>query len=391
MPWSVSAVEDERVRFVSRWLDREWSFAELCRQFGVSRKTGYKLLKRRQGDDPGWFRDRRRVARDRPHALSEEMAERLLRARGAHPTWGPRKLRDWLRGKHPHTLWPAPSTIGALLKRAGLTVPRRRRQHTPPCAEPFAACDGPNRVWTADLKGWFRTHDGARCYPFTLQDAYSRFLLRCQALAQTDQEALQPLFEAAFREFGLPAAIRTDNGPPFACVGLGGLTRLSIWWIKLGIIPERIDPGRPEQNGRHERFHRTLSEASRPAQATRRQQQHAFDRFTWEYNTERPHEALSGSTPSSVYTPSARRYPLRLAAMEYPHEMIVRRVRRSGEIKWLNRAIYVSQALAGELVGLHPVDEHSWRLYFGPVELAVLDTRKWKLLRPAHRRRPRPR
>jgi len=391
MPWNVRGVQEERVRFVAKWLEKDWSFAELCRQFHVSRKTGYKWLKRRESRDPQWFRDRPRVAGRRPHALTDAMAQRLLSARRAHPTWGPRKLRDWLRGKHPRIVWPALSTIGALLKREGLTVPRRRRQQAPPCTQPFAACDGPNSVWTADLKGWFRTRDGARCYPFTLQDAYSRFLLRCQALAYTDAGALQPLFEAAFREFGLPAAIRTDNGPPFASTGLAGLTPLSIWWVRLGIIPQRIEPGHPEQNGRHERFHRTLSEATRAPQATRRQQQRAFDRFTWEYNTERPHEALWGSTPSCVYTPSARRCPLRLAAIEYPPEMLVRRVRSSGEIKWRNRAIYLSQALAGELVGLQALDEQRWRLYFGPVELAVLDARKWKLVRPTRRRRPRPR
>jgi putative transposase len=391
MPWDVRGVEEERVRFISQWREHEWSFAELCRQFGVSRKTGYKWRRRREGNDPGWFRDRSRATRSLPHALKEPMVQRLLQARRAHPTWGAGKLRDWLQAKHPRTRFPAKSSIGELLKREGLTVRRRRRQHTPPCSQPFASCDAPNAVWTADLKGWFCTQDGVRCHPFTLQDAYSRFLLRCQALLRTDAEALQPLFEAAFRQFGLPCAIRTDNGPPFASVGLGGLAPLSIWWVKLGIVPERIQPGHPEQNGRHERLHRTLSEATRPPQPNRTQQQRAFDRFTREYNSERPHEALCAATPASVYTPSARRYPLRLVEMDYPPEMTVRRVRRSGEIKWRGRTIYLSQALAGERVGLQPVDEQVWRLHFGPVELALLDERRWKVVRPKRRRRPRPR
>jgi len=391
MPWKVSGVEEERVSFACKWQQGEWSLATLCREFGVSRKTGYKWLKRRERREPAWFEDRPRTAQVRPHALSEALAQRLLQARRQHPTWGPRKLRDLLERKHPRTRWPTPSTIGALLKREGLTVPQRRRQHTPPCSQPFASCHGPNAVWTADLKGWFCTQDGVRCYPFTLQDAYSRFLLRCQALVRTDAQALQPLFEAAFRQFGLPQAIRTDNGPPFASVGLGGLTPLSIWWVKLGIIPQRIEPGRPEQNGRHERFHRTLSEATRAPQANRRQQQRAFDRFTQEYNAERPHEALSGCTPGSVYMPSAGRYPLRLLEITYPPEMVVRRVRHNGEIRWRSRTIYVSQALAGEFVGARAVDDHSWRVYFGPLELALLDTRKGKLVRPTRRRRARPR
>lgn len=391
MPWDARSVEEERVRFLAKWRERDWSFAQLCREFGVSRKTGYKFLQRHQSADPEWFRDRPRVAARRRHTLSEERAEQVLKVRRDHATWGPRKVRDWLKRTYPQMRWPAASTIGEIFKREGLTVPRRRRQRTPPSSQPAAPCQGPNAVWTADLKGWFRTQDGRPCYPFTLMDAYSRFLLRCQALGRTDQGALQPLFEAAFREFGLPLAIRTDNGPPFASTGLGGLTPLSIWWIKLGIQPERIAPGHPEQNGRHERFHRTLSEATRPAQANRRAQQRCFDRFTQEYNSERPHQALSGETPGSVYTVSLRRYPLRLAPMTYPAEMVVRRVRRSGEIKWQNRTLYLSQALAGERVGLERVGPDTWRVYFGPVELALLDARRRKLRRPKPRRRPRPR
>jgi len=390
MPWTVRRVEEERVRFVALWREREWSFARLCRAFEVSRKTGYKWIARDSGRDPEWFRDRPRLAHHRPHALSEELAERLLQVRRAHPSWGPRKVLAWLGTRDPHTPFPAPSTVGDLFKREGLSVPRRLRRHTPPCTQPFAACEGPNAVWTADLKGWFRTQDGLPCYPFTLVDAHSRFLLRCQALARTDEKTLQPLFEAAFRQFGLPLAIRTDNGPPFASVGLGGLTALSIGWIKLGIIPQRIEPGHPEQNGRHERFHRTLTEATRPPQANRRAQQRAFDRFAGEYNTERPHEALGGKTPQHVYTPSPRPYPLRLRPTAYPAEMIVRRVRHNGETKWRGHLIYVSQALAGEPIGLAPVEKHRWRVSFGPVELAMLDTRKWKLLRPKRRRKPRP-
>lgn len=390
MPWKASCVEEQRVRFVAAWEQEHWSFAGLCREFGISRKTGYKFLRRSQAKDSDWFTDRPRTPRSRPHALSDDMARRLVQARSARPTWGPRKLRAWLVNNDPHTRWPAPSTIGALLKSEGLTVRRRRRQYAPPCQRPLAACQGPNAVWTADLKGWFHTQDGQRCHAFTLCDAYSRFLLRCQALKCADCSTVRPLFDAAFRQFGLPVVIRTDNGPPFASTGLGGLTELSIWWVKLGILPERIDPGHPEQNGRHERLHRTLEEAINPARANRKQQQKAFDDFRKQYNEERPHEALGQCTPASLYTPSDRPYRPRATAVEYPQQMLVRRVRHSGEIKWRNRAVYVSQALAGELVGLSQVDDRYWNVHFGPVSLGLLDTVKGHILRPKRHRKPKP-
>lgn len=392
MPWEVTCVMDRRVEFIGDWLKREWSMAELCRSYGVSRKTGYKFVTRCHQHGAAGLGDHPRAPHHHPHEVLPHIQAAILEARCAHPTWGPRKLLAWLTRHDPATHWPCASTIGDLLHREGLTVPPRRSHRTPPYSQPFAHCGAPNAVWCTDFKGWFRTGDGKPCYPFTLSDAYSRFLLRCQALARSDDRAVRPLFEAAFREYGMPAAIRTDNGPPFASTGLGGLSRLSVWWVKLGIMPERIATGHPEQNGRHERLHRTLKEeATVPPQATRRAQQRAFDGFRHTYNHERPHEALGYAVPASYYMmPSGRAYPRRLAPMEYPDEVEVRHVRHNGEIRWQGELIYVSEVLAGAFVGLAPLDDRFRRLCFGPLELARLDCHNNQLIIPKPARKPKP-
>ena len=383
MPWQVTDVLDQRRQFVKEWFGQECSRAELCRRYGISRKTGYELMDRFQQQGLLGLQDRSRAPRSNSRAVTQERQECIIAARLEHPTWGARKLYAWLKQQCLDINWPCPSTIGDLLHREGLTVARRRCRRTPPYTQPFAGCEAPNAVWCADFKGWFRTGDGQPCYPFTLSDAYSRFLLRCQALPRADYTAVQPLFDAAFREFGLPVAIRTDNGPPFAARGLGALSRLSVWWVKLGILPERIAPGHPEQNGRHERMHGTLKrDAATPPRATRRAQQHGFDRFRHVYNCERPHEALDQHTPASCYQPSTRRYPCGRPGVTYPDDAELRRVRHNGEIRWRCQLLYVSELLAGELVGLQPIDDRYWRLSFGPLELAVVDNHCHRLIVP---------
>jgi hypothetical protein len=245
-------------------------------------------------------------------------------------------------------------------------------------------------VWCADFKGWFRTGDGKRCEPLTITDGYSRYVLACRVLLRTTQACVRPLFEVAFRQYGLPWAIRTDNGTPFASTALAGLSRLAVWWIKLGIHPERIDPGHPEQNGRHERFHRTLKEeAITPPKATALDQQQAFDIFCQEYNTDRPHQALADQTPDSLYKPSLRPYPARLPKIAYPDRMIVRKVRPAGSIRWQGEEIYISETLVGEPVALEQIDEQRFQLYYGHLKLAVLDDAKKKLIRPPFTKRKR--
>lgn len=246
MPWKETCRMEERMKFISHHLAGELSMAALCREFGISRKTGYKLVRRFRDDPATGLQDRSRAPHHHPNAVSARAEEAIVAARRRHPTWGPKKLRAWLRHREPSVRWPAASTIGEILRRRGLSVPRRRSRKTVVYTEPFVGCDCPNAVWSADFKGWFRTGDGVRCDPLTISDNYSRYLLRCQAMTSLDYIHVQPVFEAAFREYGMPVAIRTDNGVPFATTTLGGLSKLSVWWLKLGIVPERIVPGHPE-------------------------------------------------------------------------------------------------------------------------------------------------
>jgi transposase InsO family protein len=383
MPWKETTMLDDRVMFISDYLTQDYTVADLCRIYQISRKTAYKFISRYDEFGPEGLHDLARAPRSHPNETTEQMQDLIVNLRTQHPTWGPRKLRAVL-GRDWHDIGPpAASTIGAILLRNGLTTPARRRTNqraTPSLA--LSTPDAPNHVWCADFKGHFTLANGQRCYPFTLTDAYSRLLIRCQALAQPDTDSTKPLWVAAFREYGLPDVIRTDNGAPFATTGLGGLSLLSIWWIKLGIRPQRIKPGKPQQNGQHERMHRTLkAEATKPPQANLRSQQKVFDRFRHEYNNLRPHEALDQETPASVYVPSPRQYPLRLPEVQYPSGTLVRKVHHNGCLRRKGDEIFVSQTLAGEPVGLRQLDEHHWALYFGPLPLAILDAHHGTLVR----------
>ena len=374
LPWKETSPETEQMRFIERWQGGEVTFVELCRRFGVSRKTGYKRVERFQSY--GWegLGDRSRAPRRHPNTTPRAVAERLIKARQDHPTWGPKKLVAWLQALEPEGPWPAPSTAGDILGRAGLVRRRKRGRSASPWSEPFAAAEQPNDVWSIDFKGWFLTGDGNRIDPLTVQDAASRYLLVCNGLRQPKGPQVRRVLERAFREYGLPWAIRTDNGPPFASVGLGSLSSMAVWWVKLGIVPERIEPGHPEQNGRLERLHRTLkAETASPPRATTRRQQRAFDTFRQTYNIERPHEALGQQPPARRYHASPRSYPSRVRAPEYDVEMTVRQVRTNGQIKWKGNTIYLSESLKGEPIGLKQRDDRFWTIYFGPLSIGLLD------------------
>jgi transposase InsO family protein len=292
-------------------------------------------------------------------------------------TWGPRKLKAKLEQKWPQSVWPAASTVGEMVAREGLTVARKKRRRVPPYTAPFAAADEPNRVWCADFKGWFKAQDGTRIDPLTISDACSRYLFKCQQVGKTNGEQVQAIFEAAFRQYGLPQAIRTDNGAPFASRAIVGLSRLAVWWMKLGIVPERIAAGHPEQNGRHERVHRTLKqETASPPASTRRAQQAAFDRFRREYSEERPHEALQMQTPSAVYVRSEREYPARVPEPEYGSAFQVRRVREHGQFRWKSESIFLSGTLTGESVGLLAEDDRFQTVYFATFPIGRFDSYK---------------
>jgi putative transposase len=383
---------EQRLAFVVACNKHELSMAELCRLFGISRKSGYRLIAQFQAEGVDGLKPHSRAPHHHPNAIAEEVIAAVLRAKAAHPSWGPKKLQPLAHeALSIQQQWPVASTRGTILARAGLTVPRRRtRGHVPPRTQPFGAVEGPNQTWCADFKGWFRTADGVRCEPLTISDAHSRMLLRCQAVPHGVCGAYaRPLFEATFREYGLPLRLRTDNGVPFAHVGAGGLSALSIWWIKLGITPERIDRGQPAQNGRHERLHRTLEEATaQPPAANLRAQQQRFDAFRVEYNEQRPHEALGQQPPSSCYVASPRSYPRRLEEPSYPNADQVRRVRHNGEIRWSSSTIYISQALRGEPVGIYEVAD-GWLARYGPIELGLLDPTHCRLRQPKPATRPR--
>jgi putative transposase len=392
MPWKLTLTEDQRVQFVIEALHGESSLADLCRSFSISRKTAYKWLARYEQEGPVGLTDRSRAPHGHPHALDELVAARLVDVRQKHPTWGARKLLAWLRAREPELSLPAVSTANALLKRLNLLHRRRVRHRAPPMTTPFGSCAAPNDCWCVDFKGWFRVGDGSRCDPLTLSDAFSRFLLRCQAVPGTSAVHVRPVFEAAFKEYGLPKAIRSDNGSPFATRGAGGLSALSVWWVRLGITPERIEPGKPEQNGRHERMHLTLqAETAQPARQTIRAQQAAFDGFRHVFNHERPHEALGQQPPATIYEPSPRRMPIHLPDVTYPDHFEIRRANKSGCIKWRNRFAYISQAVAHEPVGLEEVEDGIWVVRFGPIELGRLkeDALHLGLIRPPSRARGR--
>jgi transposase InsO family protein len=374
MPWKERTALEDRKSFVLEWGNGGDSFAELCRQHGVSRVTGYKWVKRFEAGGEAALLEESRAPHRIAGAMSAAVADRIVNLRHHHPRWGPRKLRAYLIAREPKKPWPAPSSIGQLLVREGLVIHRRVRHRTPPYSEPLAHADAPNRVWCTDYKGWFLCGNGERCDPLTVSDAFSRFLLRCRAVPKTDVRHTRAVFEAVFRESGLPDRMRHDNGSPFASRAPGGLSRLSLWWVQLGIVPERIEPGCPEQNGRHERLHQTLKqETADPPRATLRQQQKAFGSFERVYNEERPHEALGYRTPASVYHPSPRLYPSRLPEPQCPAGVQLRKISQQGSLKWKTERTFLSEVFARQVVGLLEVEEDFFEVYYGPVLLGWFD------------------
>jgi putative transposase len=388
MPWKVSGVLKERVRFVTEWESQDWSLAELCRDYGITRSTGYKWLARYELSGLAALEDESRAARVHPNQTSEEVQEMILEFREKHMRWGARKMRAMLKrgAETGEYKVPATSTIGAILKQYGLTVARKKRPRAEPSPQPLAPAGKANALWCIDFKGWFRTGDGKRCDPLTITDRYSRYLLRCQGVGAADTIHTRAVLEGAFQEYGLPERMRSDNGAPFGCNGRGGLTALAVWWMRLGIQPERIQPGRPQQNGSHERMHLTLGqETASPSAGSLRSQQQRFDAFRQEYNHERPHEGLQMSTPAEHYEPSRRPYPRRLAEPTYPG-WEVRSVGRSGQFKFWVKDVFVSHALAGQSIGLQPLNsdqERYWRVYFMKYDLGVLDGKTSRIWTPA--------
>jgi len=380
MPWSQTSPMNQRTQFIADYLREVLSVTELCDLYGVSRKTAYKWIDRYLRHGPAGIEERSRRPLSSPNQTPEEIVSAILEARQRHPSWGGKKLLTLLHKRQPRWELPARSTVCDILSRHGMVPKKRNRRRIGHPGKPGSLILAPNDLWCADYKGQFKTGDGVYCYPLTVTDGFSRFLLGCQGLNSTAVAQAKPVFTQLFREYGLPKRIRTDNGVPFATNTLARLSTLSAWWIRLGILPELIEPGKPQQNGRHERMHRTLkAETTRPAAANLAAQQRKFNRFREEFNHERPHEALDQQTPASCYSASPREMPSKLPPLEYPDRFEVRYVSANGGIRWKKDWINVSTVCIGEYVGLEEIDDGIWNIYFGPLKLGRLIERHMKI------------
>src|SRR5271154_5457016 len=372
MPWKDDGPMEQRIELIREWNDGE-SIVCLAENYGVSRKTIYKWIDRHAAEGAAGLQDRSRAPLRSPQKLTEETIARILEARQRWG-WGPRKLLVKME-EASGVKGPAASTVAELLRNKGLSRRPRRRGRTPLYNQPRAAVEQANQTWCADFKGWFRTADGTRCDPLTITDAHSRYLLCCQIAAKTDRTHVEALFDAAFREYGMPGVIHTDNGAPFASRAPGGLSRLSMRWVRLGIVAERSRPASPQDNGRQERMHRTLKqETLRPPERNPRRQQDAFDAWRKIYNHDRPHESLDYRTPASCYQRSLRAFPRRVPEVEYDADVAVRRISEKGGLKWKGERTFVSETFAYEYVGLRASHDRYYEVLYGPLVVGWLDT-----------------
>lgn len=370
MPWSEVTPMDQKTQFIADYLRQTLSMTELCQLYGISRKTGYVLVERYLRQGPAGLEPRSRRPASSPNQTPETVVQALLGVRHRHPSWGAKKLLAIVGKRHPDWDLPHRSTVCDILSRHGLVPRKPRRRVIGHPGRPGTSILAPNDVWCADFKGQFKTGNGVYCYPLTVTDGYSRFLLGCQGLLSTCTAGAKPVFTRLFKEYGLPRRIRTDNGAPFATTTLARLSTLSAWWIRLGILPELIEPGKPQQNGRHERMHRTLkAETTRPPAQSCRAQQARFDRFIEEFNYQRPHEALDMQTPAQCYERSSRQMPAKLAPLQYPDRFEVRYVSGNGGVRWNRHWVNVSSTCVGEYVGFEEIDDGVWNVYFGPLKL----------------------
>jgi transposase InsO family protein len=366
---------EQRIGLLSEVDAGRLSVAAACRTFGVSRATYYYWLARRASGDPDWFLDRSHAALSCPHQTGAIVAGRVIEVRRRFPHFGPKKIRAWLMRREPMVLWPAASTIGDILEREGLTIRRRRRRRGLESGQVRGDPVTPGQEWCCDFKGWFRTADGRRCDPLTVSDSASRYLIAAQIVSPTTG-GVQPVFEALFAEHGLPEAIRCDNGPPFGAPAPGGLSRLSVWWLKLGVRPHFIRPASPQDNACHERMHRTLkAQTAQPPAANPVEQQQRLNAFRDHFNNERPHEALAQRPPVELWRAPQRPMPHRLITAQYGDDHQVRAVRSNGEIKWRGQLVFIGPAFVGEPVGLAPLDNDDHIVRFFDIDLGVIDRR----------------
>jgi len=380
MPWKKIEPMDQKVQIIANWKTNNFNKTDLSKKYDISRKTVTKWIKRYETQGIDGLKDQSRAPINRPHATPKEIVKRIVDHKLNNRKRGPRKIYSQLIKKHPQIDWPVPSTIGYWLKKHGLVTVRKKRKRVPPYNEPFIDCQSPNDVWSADYKGQFFTKNNRVCYPLTISDNYSRYLIKCHGLPGPRYRETRDIFERAFRKYGLPDAIRTDNGTPFASKSVAGLTRLSIWWIQLGVTPERIEKGCPQQNGRHERMHRTLKYETLDTKAKNmKEQQQRFDFFQIDYNNDRPHEALNQNTPSDYYQKSYRPYVEKPKKPVYDYDFTVRQVRNNGEIRFKGQMYFLTNLLDDQPIGLKQIDEDSWNIYYYFYPIATLNVKKNKI------------
>lgn len=376
MGWKEVKVEQQRLNFIKEHIEAGISFTELCQNYGISRKTGYKWLERFLEKGEGGLRDLSKAPHSHPHELSKETVRAILEMKETYPKWGAKKIHAKLPALQPNVKLPSINSVGNVLSRHDLVCPRRYRRRVPETA-PLSHCIEANNVWAYDFKGWFLTGDGSKCEPLTITDCHTRYLLKCTCLRRKRAVDVWSVFEALFYEYGLPLKVRSDNGPPFATPGAGRLSTLSIRLIKAGVIPEWIATGKPQENGRHERFHLTLkNETASPPAATLKRQEGVFLRFQGYYNNERSHEALGQKTPSSIYKPSDRIWDGKLRSPEYTENQIVRKVMKCGCIGWHGNNIFISETLYGEYLGIAEQEDGHFQLSYGPIRLGWIDLNK---------------
>jgi len=382
MPWEMEKPMDQKVKLIGDWLDENYSITELSNKYGVSRKTIYKWIKRYDQEGISGLEEKSRASYSHPNSTKSDIVQRIIDYKLDHKTWGPKKVVTNLKRLYPKEEWPSVSTTGDLLKKNDLVNEKKLRKRVHQYQDHFVDCTKSNDVWSADYKGQFYTKDKKVCYPLTVTDNFSRFLIACDGLEGPRYLETRVCFERIFREYGLPLAIRTDNGTPFSGMAVGGLSRLAIWWIQLGIIPERITPGKPQQNGRHERMHRTLKcDTLNPAGFNLADQQKKFDLFRVEYNTERPHESIEMKRPTELFEKSNRFYPDSIKPIEYPDDFEVRIVKHGGEISFNNNLYYISELLYGDKIGLKEIEDGLWQMNYGLHKLGHIDLQRKKILR----------
>lgn len=382
MPWITTKPMDQKVQLIADLQRGYFSITDLSQKYGISRKTAYKWIARYEEMGIDGLKEQSRRPSHSPKQTSDDLVELIVQEKLKNQKRGPKKIYHQLKMRYPHMQWPAPSTIGEWLKKHGLVNKRKRRRRVPPYTEPFQSCYKPNAVWSADFKGQFHTRDGEVCYPLTISDNYSRYLLACQGLPGPRYEPTKQVFISVFRKYGLPDTLRIDNGVPFVSRGIGGLSRLSIWWIQLGIVPERIEKGCPHQNGRHERMHRTLKEEAIGSTAVHRKaQQRQFDWFRFDYNHNRPHESLHQEPPAKHYQRSNRIYIEKLMRPAYDLDIMTRRVCSGGDIKLYGHRYYLTELLFGQDVGLKETTDGILSVYYSFQQLGTIDLRKKKVFK----------